>query len=149
MKMRRHLKIRELITTRNIETQEELVEALHEAGFKATQATVSRDIKEMQLIKVPLGNGGYKYSMPEVHNVNPLEKLKRSLADHFVHIDNAENLIVMKCQPGTANAVGALIDQLKWNEILGTICGDDTILIICRSEKQGEEMIDRLLGFIH
>lgn len=149
MKLRRHLKIRELISTEEIETQEELVAALHKAGFKATQATVSRDIKEMKLIKVPLNSGRYKYSMPEVQTVNPEQKLKRSLADHFVNIDNTDNLIVMKCQPGTANAVGALIDQSKWSEILGTICGDDTILMICRTKKQSEEVTNRLLEMIH
>src|SRR5690625_1244889 len=148
MKMRRNFKIRELISTNEIETQEELVAALHEAGFKATQATVSRDIREMQLIKVPLMSGRSKYSMPEVSSANPLRKLRRSLQDHFINIDNADNLIVMKCHPGTANAVGALIDQLKWNEIVGTICGDDTILIICRTKSQSEELINRLLGMI-
>jgi transcriptional regulator of arginine metabolism len=84
MKAKRHLKIRELIATHDIETQEELVEALQREGIPVTQATVSRDIKELQLVKVPLDDGRYKYSMPSDHKFNPLPKLKRSLADNFV-----------------------------------------------------------------
>lgn len=148
MKAKRHMKIRELVTTRDIETQEELVEALHSAGFPVTQATISRDIKELQLFKVPLDNGRYKYSLPAEQKYNPMQKLKRSLADHFLHMDSADNLIVMKCLPGTANAVGALIDQLEWNEIMGTICGDDTILIICRTKKQSVKVQNELLELI-
>lgn len=144
MKSKRHLKIRELIATSNIETQEELVEALQREGMKVTQATVSRDIRELQLVKVPLDDGRYKYSMPSDHKFNPLPKLKRSLADNFVNIDSSDNLIVMKCLPGTANAVGAMIDQLDWGEIMGTICGDDTILIICRSKKQSSIIVKRI-----
>jgi transcriptional regulator of arginine metabolism len=144
MKAKRHLKIRELIATHDIETQEELVEALQREGIPVTQATVSRDIKELQLVKVPLDDGRYKYSMPSDHKFNPLPKLKRSLADNFVNIDTTENLVVMKCLPGTANAVGAMIDQLNWGEIIGTICGDDTILIICRSKKQSATVVKRI-----
>lgn len=144
MKAKRHLKIRELIATHDIETQEELVEALQREGIPVTQATVSRDIKELQLVKVPLDDGRYKYSMPSAHKFNPLPKLKRSLADNFVNIDTTENLVVMKCLPGTANAVGAMIDQLNWGEIIGTICGDDTILIICRSKKQSATVVKRI-----
>ena len=118
MKAKRHLKIRELIATHDIETQEELVEALQREGIPVTQATVSRDIKELQLVKVPLDDGRYKYSTPSDHKFNPLPKLKRSLADNFVNIDTTENLVVMKCLPGTANAVGAMIDQLNWAKLL-------------------------------
>ncbi|UVI32303.1 transcriptional regulator AhrC/ArgR [Paenibacillus spongiae] len=149
MKSVRHMKIRELITGQIIETQEELVEALSNGGMQVTQATVSRDIKELQLIKVPAEDGRYKYSLPLEQRMNPIHKLKRALADNFVHIDHTDNLVVMKCLPGTANAIGSLIDNMEWNEVMGTICGDDTILIICRTKVQSSEIIDRLLGYMN
>ncbi|MFD0711064.1 transcriptional regulator AhrC/ArgR [Paenibacillus sp. GCM10027626] len=149
MKSVRHMKIRELITGQIIETQEELVEALGDAGLQVTQATVSRDIKELQLIKVPAEDGRYRYSLPQEQRMNPLHKLKRALVDHFVHIDYTDNLVVMKCLPGTANTICALLDNMEWPEVMGTICGDDTILIICRTKPQSTEVIDRLLGYMN
>jgi transcriptional regulator of arginine metabolism len=148
MKGQRLLKIREIIMNHEIETQDELVESLRKDGFHVTQATVSRDIKEMQLIKVPLEDGRYKYSMPAEQRYNPMHKLKRTLSDNFVSIDYADNLVVMKSLPGTANAIGALIDNLEWNEIMGTICGDDTILIICRSREQSAKTVEQFLSLL-
>ncbi|PYI55042.1 transcriptional regulator AhrC/ArgR [Paenibacillus flagellatus] len=143
MKAQRHFKIREIITGQEIETQDDLVEEMRKAGYPVTQATISRDIKELQLIKVPLEDGRYKYSMPAEQRVNPLPRLKRALADHFVHIDHTDNLVVMKCMPGTANTLGSLIDSLEWTSIMGTICGDDTILIICRTKKQSADVVQQ------
>lgn len=131
-KGQRHIKIREIIVNNDIETQDELVDYLKNAGYNVTQATVSRDIKELHLVKVPLLDGRYKYSLPADQRFNPLQKLKRNLMDAFVRIDHAGNLLVMKTLPGNAMSIGALIDNLDWEEILGTICGDDTILIIDR-----------------
>lgn len=147
-KGKRHIKIREIIANNDIDTQEELVEHLQKAGVNVTQATVSRDIKELHLVKVPLPDGRYKYSLPADQRFNPLQKLKRSLIDSFVSIDSANNLIVMKTLPGNANAVGALIDNLDWDEILGTICGDDTILIICRTKKEADSISKRFLKML-
>lgn len=149
MKSVRHMKIREIITGSIVETQEELVDALREAGLQVTQATVSRDIKELQLIKVPAEEGRYRYSLPQEQRMNPIHKLKRALADHFLHIDSTDNLVVMKCLPGTANAIGAMIDNMEWTEVMGTICGDDTILIICRSKEQSGEVIERMLAYMN
>ncbi|MDQ0492101.1 MULTISPECIES: transcriptional regulator AhrC/ArgR [Paenibacillus] len=148
MKGQRHIKIREIISQQEIETQDELVEALREAGFQVTQATVSRDIKELLLIKVPMDDGRYKYSMPSDQRYNPAQKLKRTLVDNFLHIDYTTNLIVMKCLPGTANSIAALLDNIEWPEVMGTISGDDTILIICRSEENSEAIVNRLMGYI-
>lgn len=147
-KGQRHIKIRELITNFDIDTQDELVERLRSAGYNVTQATISRDIKELQLVKVPTADGRYKYSLPADSRFNPLEKLKRSLIDSFISIDRANNLVVMKTLPGNANAVGALIDNLTWEEIIGTVCGDDTILIICRTEEEGKEIVERFLDML-
>ena len=148
MKGQRHIKIRELVTTKDIETQDDLVDQLRSAGYHVTQATVSRDIKELHLIKTPMDDGRYKYSMPTDQKFNPLHKLKRSLSDNFISIDFTENLIVMKCLPGTANAIGALLDNLEWSEIMGTICGDDTILLIIRSKESTEIIVKQILEMI-
>ncbi|KMK93743.1 arginine repressor [Rossellomorea marisflavi] len=147
-KGQRHIKIREIITNRDVETQDELVDSLKNAGFNVTQATVSRDIKELHLVKVPLMDGRYKYSLPADQRFNPLQKLKRTLTDAFVKIDAAGHMLVMKTLPGNANAIGALIDNLDWEEILGTICGDDTCLIICRSEAETEVISQRFLDML-
>lgn len=147
-KGQRHIKIRELITNFEIETQDELVDMLKNAGFNVTQATVSRDIKELHLVKVPMPDGRYKYSLPADQRFNPLQKLKRSLMDAFVKIDSAGHLLVMKTMPGNAHAIGALIDNLDWDEILGTICGDDTILIICRTSEDTEMLTNRFLDML-
>jgi transcriptional regulator of arginine metabolism len=148
MKGQRQVKIREIITNNEIETQDELVESLFNAGFNVTQATVSRDIKELQLIKVPLDDGRYKYSMPADLRYNPLQRLKRSLTDHFMSIDSTENLVVMKCLPGTANTISSLIDGSDWSEVMGTISGDDTILIICRTKKESDKVVKQITSML-
>lgn len=145
-KIQRQIKIRELITKHEIETQDELVDRLKELGFPVTQATVSRDIKELHLVKVPTLNRTYAYSLPADQRFNPHEKLKRLIMDTFVNIDHTSHFILLKTLPGNAQAVGVLIDNLEWDDIMGTICGDDTCLIICRSEEDTEKIKDR---FIH
>lgn len=147
-KGQRQIKIREIITNNDIETQDELVDILKNQGFNVTQATVSRDIKELHLVKVPLLDGRYKYSLPADQRFNPLQKLKRGLMDAFVKIDAAGHTLVMKTLPGNANAIGALIDHLDWEEILGTICGDDTILIICRTPEDTKVISERFIEML-
>lgn len=147
-KGQRHIKIREIIANREIETQDELVDNLKQTGFNVTQATISRDIKELHLVKIPMQDGRYRYSLPADQRFNPLQKLKRALMDSFVSIDQANNLIVMKTLPGNANAVGALIDNLDWKELIGTICGDDTILIICRTTEDSPLLSNRFLEML-
>ncbi len=147
-KGRRHLKIREVIGNKEIETQDELVDYLKNQGFNVTQATVSRDIKELHLVKVPLPDGRYKYSLPADQRFNPLQKLKRSLTDSFVSIDSTENLLVLKTLPGNAQAIGALIDNLDWDQIMGCICGDDTCLIICRTGENAKDINERFINML-
>ncbi|OAS85206.1 MULTISPECIES: transcriptional regulator AhrC/ArgR [Metabacillus] len=147
-KGQRHIKIREIISNNDIETQDELVDLLKGMGFNVTQATVSRDIKELHLVKVPMMDGRYKYSLPADQRFNPLQKLKRALMDAFVKIDSAGHMLVMKTLPGNANAIGALIDNLDWDEVLGTICGDDTILIICRTSQDTDSISERFLDML-
>jgi transcriptional regulator of arginine metabolism len=148
MKGQRHIKIREIISNGEIETQDDLVDTLRAAGYVVTQATVSRDIKELHLIKVPMDNGRYKYSLPSDQKFNPIHKLKRALNDNFLSIDFAENMVVLKALPGTANAIGVLIDNLEWPEIMGTISGDDTLLLICRSKEQSASVSEQILAML-
>ncbi|PZD93446.1 arginine repressor [Paenibacillus sambharensis] len=149
MKAIRHLKIREIINSEPIETQDDLVDALKRGGMIVTQATVSRDIKELQLIKVPTEDGRYRYSLPQEQKFNPVHKLRRAMLDNFVHVDYTDNLVVMKCLPGTANSIAALIDNMEWSEVMGTISGDDTILIICRTREQSTEIVQSLLDMLN
>ncbi len=146
--MQRHIKIRELIGDQEIETQDELVYELKQAGFNVTQATVSRDIKELHLVKVPALDGNYKYSLPADQRFNPLGKLKRLIMDTFVKLDHTSHFIILKTLPGNAQAVGVLIDNLTWDEIMGTICGDDTCLIICRTEQDVQQVKNRFLNML-
>ncbi|MBA4495007.1 transcriptional regulator AhrC/ArgR [Paenactinomyces guangxiensis] len=148
MKAQRHIKIREIIANLDIETQDELVEQLKKAGYNVTQATVSRDIKELRLVKVPTNNGTYKYSLPADRRFNPEQKLKRMVQESFVSIDHAENMIVMKTLPGNAHAVAALMDHLDWDEIIGTLAGDDTILIISREKEKVHEVVQRFIDML-
>ncbi|WP_164218092.1 transcriptional regulator ArgR [Virgibacillus sp. YIM 98842] len=147
-KIQRHIKIRELITENEIETQDDLVDRLKSMGYNVTQATVSRDIKELRLVKVPATSGTYKYSLPADQKFNPLNKLKRLIMDAFVKIDHASHFIVLKTLPGNAHAIGVLIDNLDWEEIMGTICGDDTCLIICRTHTDAETIKERFIEML-
>ncbi|WP_025026187.1 transcriptional regulator AhrC/ArgR [Caldalkalibacillus mannanilyticus] len=147
-KAQRHIRIREIVTKNEIETQDDLVDVLRNAGFNVTQATVSRDIKELSLIKVPLSDGRYKYSLPADQRYNPLQKLKRVLVDSFVSVDHTENLIVIRTLPGNANTVGVLVDHLEWPEIMGNISGDDTILIICKEKEDTPLIVQRFLDML-
>lgn len=147
-KVVRQIKIREIITSNDIETQEELVQKLRENNFDVTQATVSRDIKELQLFKVPKADGTYIYSMPEDRRYHTLEKLGRYLMDSFVKLDYQDSLIVLKTLPGNAQSIGAIIDQLEWEEVIGTICGDDTCLIICKGEEARDSVKEKIFNLI-
>lgn len=147
-KGQRHIRIRDIIANNEVETQDDLVDFLKAEGYNVTQATVSRDIKELHLVKVPLSNGRYKYSLPADQRFNPMQKLKRALTDAFVSIDGASHFLVMKTLPGNAHAIGSLIDYLDWEEILGTICGDDTCLILCREEKDRDHIKNKLLEML-
>src|SRR5699024_4408578 len=147
-KIKRHIKIREIISENDIETQDELVAHLKKLGFNVTQATVSRDIKELHLVKVLSSSGRYTYSTPTEQRFNPQDELKRIIMEAFVSIDHASHFVVMKTLPGNANALGAIIDELDWEEVMGTICGDDTCLLICRTEENAEVIENRFLEML-
>lgn len=145
MKSLRQAKIKEIIEHHNVETQEDLALALEKAGFNVTQATVSRDIKEMMLIKVPDAEGSYRYAYPKEHGVMVTpERLERTLRDSLISIRVGGNLVVIHTLPGTAQAVAYMIDYMKWPEVLGTVGGDDTIFIAVDNADNTEIFVDRL-----
>ena len=133
MKVDRHAKIVELINKYHIETQEELAEYLNREGFKVTQATVSRDIRNLKLTKVPSENGKQRYALHQAPTQEVYNKFIRVLRAGFVSMDMAQNILVIKTEPGLAMAVCAAIDSLKWDEVVGSIAGDDTIMCAIRS----------------
>ena len=144
MKTKRQNEIIRLITSGDIETQEELASALRSLGYKVTQATVSRDIRELRLIKVPAKCGGFKYAKPERHEIAVSERLARILADSLVNVDSSGNMIVVKTLSGSANVAAEALDNLGWSEILGTIAGDNTIFIVVRNESDTAEITGRI-----
>ncbi|MGI6093828.1 MAG: arginine repressor [Lachnospiraceae bacterium] len=133
MKIARHAKIIELINQYDIETQEELAEKLQQAGFPVTQATISRDIRQLKLTKIARGNGKSKYAVVEGQGEEAGDKYVRVLRDAFVSMDMAQNILVIKTVSGMAMAAAAVVDGLRWPEIVGCIAGDDTIMCAVRS----------------
>ena len=130
MKIARHEKIKEIIEAQVIETQDDLAQALRNSGIDVTQATVSRDIKELMLIKIPDASGGYRYAFPKEHGMILSQgRLERTFQDSILSINASENLVVIRTLPGTAQAVAYGIDYMKWPEVLGTVAGDDTIFV--------------------
>ena len=144
MKYSRHSKILELIDRYAIETQEELADKLKELGLEVTQATVSRDIKELRLLKVMTEDGRYRYASMSQADNNISNKLLNVFTQSFLSCDYANNIVVVKTLPGMAQASASTIDALRWNEILGTIAGDDTLMVVCRAERIAEELVERL-----
>ena len=144
MKILRHAKIKEIVEQQVIETQEELAESLRSHGIEVTQATVSRDIKELRLIKVPTGDGRYRYAYPmEQSLLFSQSRMERMFRDSVVAIDYSENIIVLKTLPGGGQAVAATIDHAKWPEVIGTVAGDDTIFIVVKPEKDVHKVVER------
>ena len=144
MKNARHEQILLLVEKYEIETQEELAERLNEAGFTVTQATVSRDIRQLQLRKIPSANGGFHYAVGALGKEDLSLMYKRVLEDAYVSADCAGNLVVVHTVSGMAMAAAAAIDSLDWREVLGCIAGDDTIMIAVRSEEAGPEVVSRI-----
>ena len=148
MKTRRHAKILELIRERDIETQDELLRHLREAGFDVTQATVSRDIKELRLIKTLSGSGRYKYSTGSDGSADMSSKFHSLFTDSALSVDYAMNMLVIKCMNGMAQAVGASMDAMYWKDFVGTLAGEDTILVVCRTEAAARKAMEELQKLI-
>ncbi len=144
MKKGRHGKIAELIEKYDIETQDELAERLRDAGFQVTQATVSRDIRELKLSKIPTGSGKQKYVVFKQDDRHLGEKYIRVLRDGFVSMDMAQNILVIKTVSGMAMAVAAAVDAMKMREIVGSIAGDDTIMMAVRTVEDTKTVMEKI-----
>ena len=149
MKAKRQNKIIELIQNHDVETQEELADLLQEAGYKVTQATISRDIRELNLTKVSVDGKGQKYMVLQGSEAGMNERYIRVLREGFISMDMAQNILVINTVSGMAMAVAAALDAMQIREIVGCIAGDDTIMCAIRSTEQTAEVmrqIEKLLG---
>ncbi len=148
MKSQRHEKILQIIGSRDVETQEALSALLREAGFPVTQATVSRDIRELRLIKVPAESGGSKYALSAHSREEAAQsRLASFLREVEARFDYAGNTVVIRCSPGTAPAVCSMLDRQSAElKIVGSIAGDDTIFILMKSEREAQRLCAQLSG---
>lgn len=149
MKTRRHTKILELIKEHDIDTQDELLRYLRESGFDVTQATVSRDIKELRLVKTLSRTGKYKYSTGNETMNDMSSKFYSLFSDSVLSVEAAQNMVVVKCMTGMAQAVCASMDATYWQGFVGTLAGEDTIFIVCRSETAAQETQDEFRKLIN
>ena len=148
MKKTRHGKIIEIIQKYDVETQEELAGRLRDAGFQVTQATVSRDIRELKLSKVPTGGGGQKYVILKQEDGPLGDKYIRVLRDAYSSMELAQNLLVIKTVSGMAMAVAAALDSINFSVIVGCLAGDDTSFLSKRSVEDARSLMDKLHGMI-
>jgi transcriptional regulator of arginine metabolism len=146
MKIQRHAAILKVVRDRRIESQDELREALAAEGFNVTQATLSRDIRELGLAKLSDPQGGAFYTHPHRAAVRP--DLAQILPTLLVSVDGVGPFVVLKTASGSAGAVTEALDQAGWEEIMGTIAGDDTVLVITRSQRLREAVATRIQGFV-
>ena len=149
MKISRQSKIIELINKYDIETQEELADRLMKDGYNVTQATVSRDIRELKLTKVAVDGGRQKYIVLQKAEPGMSEKYTRVLRDGFVSMDMAQNIMIVKTVPGMAMAVAAALDALQMNSIVGCIAGDDTIMCAIRTTEETVLVMEKLNKLIN
>lgn len=148
MKRKRQEKIIELITRYEVETQEELVELLQKEGYQVTQATVSRDIRELKLSKIPNGRGQQKYVTFDGEELHLGDKYSRVLKEGYVSMAPAQNLLVLKTVPGMAMAVAAAIDAMKIEEVVGCIAGDNTVMMAMGSVEDAQTVMEKIGRFV-
>lgn len=144
----RQSKILEIIKNQEIDTQEGLLNELKHSGLVVTQATISRDIKEMGILKVLSENGGYKYDVLKIDNTKISERLMNLFKESVLSVDYANNIIVVKTLGGSANAAANAIDSMPIDDILGSIAGDDTIMIVMRTEEKAKETCEKFIKII-
>ena len=145
MKNARHQQILELIRREKIETQEDLADRLRETGFQVTQATVSRDIRQLQLVKTADEDGHLRYTLSEMGDTGLSDRYRNVLRSAFVSMDFSKNIAVIKTVSGMAMAAAAALDSLDWEELLGCIAGDDTIMCVMRKEEDAASLRTKLL----
>ena len=149
MKQNRHDRIIEIINANDIETQDELLAKLREDGFDVAQATISRDIKHLQLVKVAGHDGHYKYAVSQHSGTKTALKFKTILKETIVRADYAQNIVVLKTYSGMAQAAAAAIDSLQMQDIVRSVAGDDTILIVMRSDEIARDFTEKYKELLH
>ena len=145
MKAERQEAIRNILNEQEIQTQEELAEALRKRGFSVTQATVSRDIREMRLIKLSRANGGYQYGIQEGNtDIGSNERMIRMLRECMLSVESSGQMIVIKTLSGSANTAAEALDSMDMPDILGSIAGDNTIFLVARAEEKASMIAERV-----
>lgn len=144
MKSQRQTRILELVSKYEIETQEEMMSRLQSEGFKVTQATVSRDLRELKLMKTLTARGTYRYSVNAGRHHAGNVKLNNAMVDSIIQVDYSFNNVVIKTYPGMAQAVASAVDSLNMHSILGCVAGDDTIIIVTRGQEDSCELSDKI-----
>ena len=144
----RQKKIREIITARSIERLEDLVGALNELGLQVTQATISRDIKEMQLIKVPAENGGYRYALPVMQHRDEPDQLGTTIHDSLVQLKRSDRLLALAVRPGNGPVVANLIRRLTDRGVFTTIGDDSNVLVVCDTADDAQTLADYLNSLV-
>jgi transcriptional regulator of arginine metabolism len=145
MKINRHRRILEIIQEYSIETQDELIGKLRESGIAVTQATISRDIRDLRLIKIAYDNGSskYKYAVSSGEEARISAKYRNIIRETVIKVDSADNIVVLKTYSGMAQAAAAAIDGMNWGEVVGSLAGDDTIFVLMREREAALELADR------
>jgi len=145
MKNDRQTKILEIIERESIDTQEQLQQRLQEMGITCTQATISRDIKQLHLIKEPIGQGKYRYAISVQRNkLNVADKLRTIFRESIISVDSAQNLVVVKTMSGLANAAAAALDSMNIPYMLGSLAGDDTALLVMRDNESARSFCEEI-----
>ena len=143
MKNRRQRRILEIVSNETIGTQKELAERLQQEGFETTQATISRDIKELLLVKVNIGGDRYKYVIAQETPVTDA-KLRMVLREFILSYDYRENLLILNTAPGNANTVASAIDRARWPQVIGTLAGDDTVMLVIKPKEAVQEVVEKI-----
>lgn len=143
MKNRRQRRILEIVSNETIGTQKELAERLQQEGFETTQATISRDIKELLLVKVNIGGDRYKYVIAQETPVTDA-KLRMVLREFILSYDYSENLLILNTAPGNANTVASAIDRARWPQVIGTLAGDDTVMLVIKPKEAVQDVVEKI-----
>ena len=143
MKNRRQRRILEIVSNETIGTKKELAERLQQEGFETTQATISRDIKELLLVKVNIGGDKYKYVIAQETPVTD-SKLRMVLREFIISYDYSENLLILNTAPGNANTVASAIDRARWPQVIGTLAGDDTVMLVIKPKEAVQEVVEKI-----
>ena len=148
VKARRHQRILDIVRSKPIQTQEDLSAELAREGMSVTQATISRDIKELRLVKAPVGDGSYRYTVPVDRNIDDINRrIERVFREAVISVEDSDNIVVIKTLEGAAQAIGAIVDDLDWPEVVGSLAGDDTIFVVVKPVEKALEIMARFNKF--